>query len=89
MEEDKMKLSDSLAVQRTILANERTVLAHLRTFIGMIGSGAALLKLIDFGWMRPIAVVLIILAPVILITGIVRYINTDRTNQVLINAQNE
>ncbi|MBQ6372013.1 MAG: DUF202 domain-containing protein [Oscillospiraceae bacterium] len=77
------------AVQRTILANERTVLAYLRTFIGMIGSGAALLKLIDFGWTRPIAVVLIILAPVILITGIVRYINTDRTMHVLINAQNE
>ena len=55
----------------------------------MIGSGAALLKLIDFGWTRPIAVVLIILAPVILITGIVRYINTDRTMHVLINAQNE
>jgi putative membrane protein len=89
MENNKMKLSDSLAVQRTILANERTILAYLRTFIGMVGSGAALLKLIDFEWTRPIAFILIFLAPVILVIGLFRYFNTARTMQVIMNSQNE
>lgn len=38
---ENLKLSDKLALDRTLLANERTLLAYLRIFIGMVGTSGA------------------------------------------------
>ena len=80
---EQLKLSDKLALDRTLLANERTFLAYLRTFIGLVGTGAALWKLIDISWAKVISVFLLMAAPIVLIVGIYRYIQTGREIRAL------
>ena len=42
---DELRLTDVLALDRTVLANERTLLAYLRTTIMLVISSVSLLKL--------------------------------------------
>lgn len=85
MENGKNTLRDLLAFDRTYLANERTFLAYIRTAVGLIASGFALLKLFDVAWAHTAGVILMILAPVVLVCGIVRYIRVrDRLNRYTI-----
>ena len=74
MEKGKYTVRDMLAFDRTELANERTFLAYVRTFVGMMASGAALLKLFDVAWAHTTAIVLLILGPAIFLLGFVRFI---------------
>ena len=69
---------DLLAFDRTYLANERTLLAYVRTFVGLMASGAALLKLFEVAWAHTAAVGLLLLAPSVLVLGIIRFIKIDR-----------
>lgn len=78
MNEKPYTVRDLLAFDRTYLANERTLLAYVRTFVGLMASGAALLKLFEVAWAHAAAVVLFLLAPVVLTCGIIRFIKTDR-----------
>lgn len=69
---------DFLALDRTKLANERTLLAYIRTFVGMVASGAALLKIFDFPWTNIAATILLIAGPLFLVYGIVGFFRTNR-----------
>ena len=53
MEENKikpeeLKLSDKLAVERTIFAADRTMLAWVRTSLGLIGFGFTIFKILQY-----------------------------------------
>lgn len=78
MNEKPYSVRDLLAFDRTYLANERTLLAYVRTFVGLMASGAALLKLFEVAWAHAAAVVLLLLAPTVLAFGITRFIKTNR-----------
>lgn len=78
MNEKQFPIRDLLAFDRTYLANERTLLSYVRTFVGLMASGAALLKLFEVAWAHAAALLLLLLAPVVLILGLVRFIKMDR-----------
>ncbi|WP_276496912.1 DUF202 domain-containing protein [Pontibacter litorisediminis] len=44
-EQQNLEISDSLAMDRTKLANERTLLAYMRTAMGMVLAGLTFIKL--------------------------------------------
>ena len=48
MEQEEMKLSDQLAVDRTALAADRTLMASVRTSISMISFGFTLYKFLQY-----------------------------------------
>ncbi|MCC5924783.1 MAG: DUF202 domain-containing protein [Crocinitomicaceae bacterium] len=66
-------LRDKLAIDRTVLANERTLLSYFRSFVVMISSGAAILKVELLEELETLGFVLVIIAPLLLLIGIVRY----------------
>jgi putative membrane protein len=70
----KLTLTDYLAVERTRLANERTSLAYFRTFIVILSSGLAILRLEALEAIRDLGIFFLIVAPVVLIVGLVRFI---------------
>ena len=73
-DQDGLTIRDVLAFHRTELASERTLLSYFRTFIGLEGAAAGLVKLFsDVAWSRPIARILMVLGPIILVIGLVRY----------------
>lgn len=78
MNEKQFPIRDLLAFDRTCLANERTLLSYVRTFVGLMASGAALLKLFEVAWAHAAALLLLLLAPVVLILGLVHFIKMDR-----------
>ena len=78
MNDNLYTVRDLLAFDRTYLANERTLLAYVRTFVGLMASGAALLKLFEVTWAHAAALGLLLFAPIILVLGIVRFITIDR-----------
>ncbi|MFD2824592.1 DUF202 domain-containing protein [Lacinutrix iliipiscaria] len=70
---------DWLAIERTKLANERTFLAYFRTFIVILGTGITILKLELFSELKSFGIVLILVAPILLIIGIIRLFRVKRT----------
>ena len=73
-DQDGLTIRDVLAFHRTELASERTLLSYFRTFIGLEGAAAGLIKLFsDVDWSRPVAYIMAVTGPIILLTGIVRY----------------
>lgn len=80
---NNLKITDKLAVQRTILASERTFLAYFRTFLVFLSTGLAIIRL---EILRPIKIIgyfLICIAPILLIIGIIRfYLTKKRINSV-------
>ena len=73
-----MILRDYLALDRTILANERTLLAYLRTFIGTFSAGIAIIKFLDTPLTSVTGYIFIIVSPLFIVFGIVRYIYVSR-----------
>lgn len=69
---------DWLAIDRTRMANERTFLAYFRTFIVILGSGVAILRVEILEDMLDLGVFLLIVAPIVLIIGLVRFIYVKR-----------
>ena len=74
VEPSKIILRDYLAKDRTMLANERTFLAFLRTAIGFAGAGVACIKLVSEQTVVTIGILTLVISPIILIYGLVRYL---------------
>ncbi|MEY8867996.1 DUF202 domain-containing protein [Flavobacteriaceae bacterium 144Ye] len=73
-----LKTTDTLALERTRLANERTFLAYFRTFVVFVSSGVAILKLSILQEITPIGYSLLIIAPVLLLIGALRFFYVKR-----------
>lgn len=73
-----MNKTDKLAMERTRLANERTFLAYFRTFIVFMSSGVAILKIPSLVAIAFLGYFLLILSPILLIVGIVRFLYVKR-----------
>ena len=78
MEKITLKRNDALAIERTRLANERTFLAYFRTFIVFLSSGFAILKLNALQEIMDIGYFLLILSPILLMIGIIRFFYVKR-----------
>lgn len=70
--EEKLITRDWLAIERTKMANERTFLAYFRTAIVFLASGITIFKLEMFSEIRVLGVVLALIAPFVLLIGVVR-----------------
>lgn len=73
MKEKELITRDWLAIDRTKLANERTLLAYFRTFIVLLSSGVAILKVELLEDIQALGIFLLIVAPVILLIGLLRF----------------
>lgn len=73
-----LSLTDNLAIDRTRLANERTFLAYFRTFIVFLSSGFAIVKLDLLEKIIWIGYMLIIIAPVLFLIGLIRFLYVKR-----------
>lgn len=69
---------DWLAIDRTRMANERTFLAYFRTFIVILGSGVAILRVEILEDMFDLGIFLLIIAPIVLVIGLVRFFYVKR-----------
>lgn len=69
---------DWLAIDRTKMANERTFLAYFRTFIVILSSGVAILKVEILQDMVDLGFFFILLAPIILVVGLIRFLYVKR-----------
>ncbi|AOW19830.1 DUF202 domain-containing protein [Urechidicola croceus] len=75
---EEITLRDQLAIDRTRLANERTFLAYFRTFIVILSSGIAILKLDILNDIRNLGYYFVVIAPFLLIIGVVRFFYVKR-----------
>jgi putative membrane protein len=73
MKNSDLSRTDLLAIERTKLANERTFLAYFRTFIVFLSSGIAILKLEMLEEIRFLGFALLILSPMLLTVGVLRF----------------
>lgn len=74
----KLPATDILALDRTRLANERTFLAYFRTFIVLVSSGLAALQLDALSEIKWIGWVLVVVGPIMLAIGIIRFFYVKR-----------
>lgn len=77
-EKEELITRDWLAIDRTKMANERTFLAYIRTFMVVLGSGIAIIKVEVLQDLTGLGFFFIVLAPVILIFGIARFLYVRR-----------
>jgi putative membrane protein len=77
--ENNLTTRDWLAIERTKLANERTFLAYFRTFIVFLGSGFTILKLEFLTELKSLGIALLIIAPIILLIGLMRLFKVKNT----------
>ena len=87
---NELKISDKLAVRRTILAEGNSLLAWVRTSLSMIGFGFTLFKFLQYMYqegatqlMRPqtpqnIGLILIITGTVPLLLAIIQYVRASK-----------
>jgi len=73
MDNSDISKTDLLAIERTKLANERTFLAYFRTFIVLLSSAIAIIKLEVLEEIRFLGYSLLVVAPIILLVGILRF----------------
>ena len=78
MNDQKLSVTDYLAIERTHLANERTLLAYFRTFIILVSSGIAIIKLDFLNEINLLGIVLLIIAPVTLLFGLFRFLSMKK-----------
>ncbi|WP_055446420.1 DUF202 domain-containing protein [Lacinutrix mariniflava] len=77
--ENDLTTRDWLAIERTKLANERTFLAYFRTFVVFLGSGITILKLEFLTELKSLGIALLIMAPIILLIGLIRLFKVKST----------
>ena len=70
--EEKLITRDWLAIERTKLANERTFLAYFRTSVVFLVSGITIFKLELFSEVRILGAFMTMLAPLVLLVGVIR-----------------
>jgi putative membrane protein len=73
MKKIKLSNTDTLAIERTRLANERTFLAYFRSSIVFLSSGFAILKINALSEIMGIGYFLLIIAPILFVIGMVRF----------------
>ena len=83
---EKMIIRDHLAADRTAQANERTFLAYIRTALAVGAGGIGLIKIFEesipvivIGW------ILITLGFVVLVFGIIRFIQFRKSISTLVH----
>lgn len=77
-EEKKLIVRDWLAIERTKLANERTFLSYFRTAFVLFGTGLGIFKIDIFSDVKFFGIGLMIIAPIVLIIGILRFFNVKK-----------
>lgn len=83
------ELQSELAIERTKLSNRRTLLAYIRSVVALIVAGAGLLKFIQDPVWIVAGAICIVLAPIILILGIMDYFRMKKIivrEQILMNS---
>ena len=75
----ELKITDQLAIERTRLANERTFLAYFRSAIVFLSSGAAIIKLKILEEIEWVGYALIVVGPVLLCIGLIRFMYVKRS----------
>ncbi|MFK5983644.1 MAG: DUF202 domain-containing protein [Flavobacteriaceae bacterium] len=78
MIEDKLKLSDRLAIERTHLANERTFLAFFRSAVFFLGSGISIIHINFFEDIPYLGWGFIMLSPIMFLFGLYRLIRVRK-----------
>jgi putative membrane protein len=71
-------LREKLAIERTKMANDRTFLSFLRTGLYFSIAGMTINELLDLTYGRTVEVVFWVLAVIVLIAGVVKYIIARR-----------
>lgn len=66
--------TDTLAIERTRLANERTFLAYFRTAIVFLSSGFAIIKINALKDITFIGYIFMVIAPVLFLIGLLRFL---------------
>ena len=74
MEKSNLPVNESLALERTKLAIERTFLAYFRTAVVFLSSGFAIFQIESLSQIKELGLVLMIIGPIVLIVGFVRFI---------------
>jgi putative membrane protein len=78
MKKVKLNNTDTLAIERTRLANERTFLAYFRSSIVFLSSGFAIIKINALREITDIGYFLLIIAPVLFLIGLIRFFYVRR-----------
>jgi putative membrane protein len=78
MSNSNTRLNDQLALERTSMANERTFLAYIRTALALAAGGVALIELWQDAPAYVSGMTAILIATVVLIIGVWRYIAARR-----------
>jgi putative membrane protein len=71
-------LREKLAIERTKMANDRTFLSFLRTCLYFSIAGLTINELVDLPYGTTAEVIFWVLAVVVLLTGIAKYILSNR-----------
>lgn len=79
MNEYVLSNTDKLAIERTRLANERTFLAYFRSSIVFLSSGFAILKLNALQEISSIGIFLLVVAPLLFVVGLLRFLYVRRS----------
>ena len=78
MKKIELSNTDTLALERTRLANERTFLAYFRSSIVFLSSGFAIIKIDALYEITDIGYFLLAVAPVLFLIGAVRFYYVKR-----------
>lgn len=78
VKKEEIILRDHLAMERTKLANERTLFSYIRTSLYLILAGIAFLGMEDLGELKVLGYFSLIFSAIILIIGIIRFIQLKR-----------
>lgn len=85
MKENKLKLSDILAIERTRLANTRTFLAYFRSSVFFLASGLSIIKINFFEEVSYLGWGFVIIAPLLFLLGLYRKITVNKAINKMID----
>lgn len=68
------QIQSELSIERTKMANRRTFLSYIRSSVALIVAGAGLLKFIQVPAWIGIGWICIVLAPILLVAGVIDYL---------------
>jgi putative membrane protein len=86
---ERLPRRDTLALDRTRLANHRTVLAYMRTVILLVGSGITLIKVFpDDMFLLYLGLAFFPIAVILIIIGTFVYVKTEKKLSAMYRNQN-
>lgn len=71
-------IQSQLSIERTVMANKRTMMAYFRSAVALVVAAAGLMKFIQDPIWIVIGVFFLILAPVMIVMGIIDYISVKK-----------